>query len=198
MCKKELYISGVLIVMAVTLVMFIPMVGTAGSLEPSAAPAPTMKTLDQIPPAWSIKIQGADRFVVLADFNDAAVLDRETGLVWEKIQIPDMYDWYTANSHCYNRGAGVGKRMGWRLPTVEELTSLMDLSVPYPGPRLTPGHPFLGVQPGYWSATTVAGNTSNAWNVGFLDGSANSDSPKSSTSGLFTWCVRGGQSYDAY
>jgi hypothetical protein len=34
--------------------------------------------------AWSNIIPTAKRFVVLADFNNEAVLDRETGLVWEQ------------------------------------------------------------------------------------------------------------------
>src|SRR5262245_34914804 len=33
---------------------------------------------------WSQKFPTAERFVVLADFNNEAVLDRETELVWEK------------------------------------------------------------------------------------------------------------------
>ena len=34
--------------------------------------------------AWGNIIPTAKRFVVLADFNNEAVLDRETGLVWEQ------------------------------------------------------------------------------------------------------------------
>ena len=34
--------------------------------------------------SWDTVINGAARFRVLAGFNNAAVLDRETGLVWER------------------------------------------------------------------------------------------------------------------
>lgn len=39
------------------------------------------------PPSWNQQINDPRRFTVLAAFGGAAVLDRETGLVWE--QSPD-------------------------------------------------------------------------------------------------------------
>ena len=35
-------------------------------------------------PAWDRKLPAAVRFYVLTDWNNAAVLDKETGLVWER------------------------------------------------------------------------------------------------------------------
>lgn len=35
-------------------------------------------------PSWDQKLPAATRFVVLMDWNNEAVLDRETGLVWEQ------------------------------------------------------------------------------------------------------------------
>lgn len=40
----------------------------------------------------------------------------------------------------------------------------------------------------YWSATTNAGNASNAWNVNLNDGKVNANDK---TNALFAWCVRG-------
>jgi hypothetical protein len=48
-----------------------------------------------------------NRFRVLSDFNDAAVLDRETGLVWE--QSPDgviQQTWFNAQSECNRKSVG--------------------------------------------------------------------------------------------
>lgn len=39
MCKKESYVVNIVVVLAIAVVMFFPMMGMAGSLEPSAAPA---------------------------------------------------------------------------------------------------------------------------------------------------------------
>jgi len=38
-------------------VMFLPVIARAGSLEPSAAPEPTMKTLDEIYTSWMLFIK---------------------------------------------------------------------------------------------------------------------------------------------
>ena len=41
----------------------------------------------------------------------------------------------------------------------------------------------------YWSATTNANNTSNAWDVNFNNGDVNNDDK---TNNNFVWCARGG------
>jgi Protein of unknown function (DUF1566) len=115
---------------------------------------------------WDQILPAAQRFVVLAAFNNAAVLDRETGLVWEKTPDRGEFNWFSARATCVDKT--VGGRIGWRLPSYPELASLLDPSVPLPGPKLPPGHPFSNVQPAsYWSATTNAEVTSAAWFVDF-------------------------------
>ncbi len=154
-------------------------------------------------PSWDQQLQcdtpaTCPRFIVLSNWSSAAVLDRETGLVWE--QAPDgtnTYPWsnaditLTAAWHC-NR-LTVGNRKGWRLPTLQELASLVDPS--HPNPALPAGHPFSSsVQSSYyWSASTSASNASLAWAVGLFDGDVSVDY-KADT--LFAWCVRGGQGVD--
>src|SRR5512135_1444285 len=84
---------------------------TGGSLEPSDLPGPTMKTLDEIysTNSWSKKLPcdsttNCPRFEVLADFNNEAVLDKETGLVWERSPMSASTDpkrtWFQAQSDC--------------------------------------------------------------------------------------------------
>jgi hypothetical protein len=157
------------------------------------------------PPSWDDQINMPSRFKVLKEFNDAAVLDKETGLVWE--QSPDTGErtWVNALAHCYTREVGGrrgdrgdliigGRRLGWRLPTIEELASLIDPTIATPGPTLPLGHPFSNVQSSlYWSATSNASSTSNAWGV-YLSGSGVTNDGK--TVALHVWCVRGGQGID--
>jgi hypothetical protein len=141
---------------------------------------------------WGQPINDTTRFVVLSSYNNQAVLDKETGLVWEKSPSPTAQAWSNAQIFC--TGAGVGNRKGWRLPTVQELASLQDPTVPPPGPTLPPGHPFTNVQSNrYWSATTADSGSSFAWEVGFGAGDIGT-SLKSDAIGF--WCVRGGQGVD--
>jgi hypothetical protein len=102
--------------------------------------------------------------------------------------------WNTARFHCTRRTTG--GRKGWRLPSMPELASLIDPSVPLPGPTLPPGHPFTNVQSAsYWSATTNAEDPTDAWGVIFFVGDVLSGSKASS---IHAWCVRGGNNADRY
>jgi hypothetical protein len=155
-------------------------------------------------PSWDQQLPASTRFIVLSNWKDAnfpsggaAVLDRETGLVWEKSPDTNTRQWLSAHGFCNSRS--VGGRKGWRLPTIQELASLVDPSVLFPGPTLPAGHPFTNVQSSasvfYWSATTSGVNTSNAWGLRFSDGALFTLFDKSSSVG-FVWCVRGGQGVD--
>src|SRR5918994_4488613 len=104
--------------------------------------------------SWDRRINNARRrFKVLSDFNDKAVLDRETGLVWERQPTNQTFSWPNARLLCAQKA--VGGRGGWRLPAFNELASLVDPTITDPTiPRLPAGHPFLDVQAAsYWSAT---------------------------------------------
>jgi hypothetical protein len=189
MCKKKLNVVSAAIVAVAAVVMLFPVMGTAGSLEPTAAPAPTMKTLDQIPPTWSQKIPSAQRFELVLD--GMAVLDKETGLVWERTPSGYAHVWTMAVDYCIAKE--IDRRQGWHAPTVEQLASLVDSSVA-PGPTLPSGHPFTDVQSAfYWSTTTLAEDTSYAAGVFFNNSVAGGDHK---TNVHYIWCVRGGQSHD--
>jgi hypothetical protein len=149
-------------------------------------------------PSWDQKLQcdtqaTCPRFIVLSNWNSDAVLDRETGLVWERSPGTGPQTWLFAQVHC-TQNLTLGNRRGWRLPTIQELASLVDPSVGSPGPALPAGHPFTNVQSStYWSATTYSNNADVAWFVDFSNGGVNTvDKP----SAFFAWCVRGGQGVD--
>ncbi|TVM03457.1 MAG: hypothetical protein CV087_04890 [Candidatus Brocadia sp. WS118] len=165
-------------------------IALSGNLEPSGTPGSTMRTLEELQPSWSKKITDASkRFELVLD--GAAVLDKETGLVWEKNPDVTPRTWSNAISYAYNKT--VGGRKGWRLPTVEELASLVDTSGS--GSHSLPdGHPFGGLVSYYWSSTTHVNDTSIAWYVVFSNGAV-SNNFKSDTN-TSVWCVRGAQGYD--
>jgi hypothetical protein len=145
-------------------------------------------------PSWSQKLT-KNRFVVLADWNHEAVLDRETGLVWERNPKLEGSNWDVAVEQCALQPTA-GGRFGWRLPTLPEL-----LTLTVPGinarPALPAGHPFGNVEgaPGrFWTASLHSYLASTAWtlapedagqpgSVGF--GHVPSDEHR-------RWCVRGG------
>jgi hypothetical protein len=185
---------GIFILVA-SITVFLSGSAWAGSLEPSAPPGPTMKTLDEIPPTWSQILPASTRFVLV--MGGVAVLDKETGLVWEQSPTapptnPNTFEWVYAQIHCIT--LTVGNRKGWRLPTLQELESLVDPT--QSNPALPTGHPFSNVQSspsGYWSASTYAMNTINAWGVRFDNGIPGAGDKSFSN---LVWCVRGGQGVD--
>jgi len=128
------------------------------------------------------------------DPSDDMVLDKETGLVWERSPSSRTFgfSWDSALGVCNE--LIVGNRRGWRLPTIQELANLTDPT--QSNPSLPAGHPFSNVQLSYhWSATAFAGSPSSfAWEVNFKDGVVGL-SNKSDL--IFIWCVRGGQGVDA-
>lgn len=126
--------------------------------------------------------------------DGASILDKETGLVWEKALNASELTWGEAVFACYQRLAG--GRTGWRLPAVEEIFSLIDVTHTFPA--LPPGHPFI-LPPAYstvWSASTDAFDPSIAWGVGLFTGMLTAGN-KSSGPAHLAWCVRGGRGHDA-
>jgi len=160
----------------------------------TVAPGPYYAT-----PSWDQSLAANVRFVVLSNFNNEAVLDRETGLVWERspssaildILLPvGQFGGPTAWERCV--GLTIAGRMGWRVPSIQELTSLLDRS--QQSPALPAGHPFLNVQFGnfilYWSATEYrsspgAFGSFRVVGFGFNGGTGVNGAQH-------VWCVRGG------
>jgi hypothetical protein len=149
-----------------------------------------MKTLDQIPPTWSQILPAPTRFELV--MGGAAVLDKETGLVWEQSPSTSQYDWNEATRFCFM--LATGGRFGWGLPTLQELASLMDPTSS--NPALPSGHPFSNVQNSlYWSATSLDSDPTWANIINMADHTfvlAHKTNPAYG----YKWCVRGGHGVD--
>lgn len=140
--------------------------------------------------SWDEQIpNAANRFKILSAFANQAVLDRETGLVWQRT--PEIStSWFMARNIC--AATTTGNRRGWRLPSVHELNSLIDpLALANPtGLALPSGHPFINVLPTFhWTATMSAEVPNAAWVVDLAFGSVGFTTGLND--GLPVWCVRG-------
>lgn len=127
------------------------------------------------------------------DLTDDVAFDKETGLVWERSPGPARQEsWDAAIVHAYTT-AKAGRK-GWRLPTMEELLSLVDPR--QDNPTLPSGHPFLNVQLDdfYWSGTLgMSSPPTYAW--GYHFGNADTSNCLKSSK-CYAWLVRGGSGYD--
>ncbi len=181
----------------------------SGNLEPPASAVngsgdPLATTQTQ--PSWDQLLPTSERFQVLTRilgggggpiaFDDWGVLDRETGLVWERTPQASFMSWNIAYNQCTS--SKVGGRLGWRLPEVHELASLVNAdhicnNCPSGGPpALPPGHPFLNVQgQRYWTATLdPTFSQIGVRLVDFQTGRTGTTSNAVINQELF-WCVRG-------
>lgn len=167
--------------------------GSAIAAAPSN-PNPTTD-LSGLTQNWDKNLPSGSRFTVLAEFNNEAVRDDNTGLVWEKSpSTTGVSNWFHATMACVNKT--IGNTRGWRLPSVIELRSVQD---PLLGTPFVPTGIFPNVQAAplnqYWSASTFAVGATDgnqlftAWHVSFYDGFA--ATAVKSTANFFVWCVRG-------
>ena len=105
-----------------------------------------------------------DRYVLV--LGDTAVLDRETGLVWQRNTTDTIWLWSDAVVLAAQHASY--SRKGWRLPTVEELSSLGNNG------RLNSieNHPFTNVKDDwYWTITKCEYNESLVYAVSNASGS---------------------------
>ena len=147
------------------------------------------------------------------DNGDGTVTDNLTGLIWLKMAscnsdstppTTGTLTWTNALTFCnalQDGGCGLsdGSAAGeWRLPNRFELESLLDLAFKSPPlsnasgtAQWSEGDAFTGVTSSYyWSSTSVAGSTNNAWGVYMIYGYADTGA-KAGT--RCVWPVRGGQ-----
>jgi hypothetical protein len=152
-------------------------------------------------PSWDQTIPAASRFVLLSNFNSQAVLDRETGLVWQRSPVliagsgEQSFDYLTGWSLCLHVSGGT-PRLGWRLPSSSEFSTLLDPTLAGglpPTPNIIPTpNPFNipNTASDFWTSTVFPGL---GHVIGGIDGSFGADFDSAHHSVL---CVRGGASTD--
>jgi hypothetical protein len=123
------------------------------------------------------------------DLGNGIIRDNVTGLEWQQATAPGTYTWDQANTYCEN--LILGGYTDWRLPTIKELSTLVDSSIPSPGPTINTTYFPNTYASQYWSSTTYASYPYGAWSVYFYYG--NVDSSYKSYS-YYVRAVRGGQS----
>jgi hypothetical protein len=166
-------------------------IALAGILTPPVPLASTMRTLEEQKPALNKLIPAAQRFVDALE--GTAILDKETGLVWAKT--PDLVprDWQTAMNYCTQ--LNLGGRMGWRLPTIVEINTLVDVT--NPGlVKLPVDHPFQNVSSSgfYWSSSMYDSNTAASW--GIWMGTGDLSGYNNTNGGGYAWPVRSSANID--
>lgn len=112
------------------------------------------------------------RFVVSTDGQ--TVEDRATGLNWQRCAVGQRYDRGqktcrgSHETYTFDQARGLGTG-DWRVPTIEELQTILDPAqpvAPYINPQAFPATPSTG----FWSSS---GSTNSAWVVGFDFGFVN-------------------------
>ncbi|NCC25212.1 MAG: DUF1566 domain-containing protein [Deltaproteobacteria bacterium] len=119
--------------------------------------------------------------------------DNVTGLVWEVKTLANKdltYTWVNANTYC--RTLDHGGFSDWRLPTIQELSTLVDTGIADPGPTINVQY-FPNTVFKYWSSSFDAYYDANyAWAVYFNVGLVWSDAVSLSNGRVRA--VRAGQS----
>ncbi|MEI6261679.1 MAG: DUF1566 domain-containing protein [Deltaproteobacteria bacterium] len=165
------------------------------------------------PPSYT-KLDGSGNVLPDSATSWVMVRDNVTGLIWENKTVDGtihdkdkIYTWYDPtdpNPGTPGNGtdtkdfldalnsARFGGYSDWRLPTIRELTSIVNHGIPYPGPTIDTGYFPNTVSSFYWSSTTVAFNTRIAWGVDFSYGYDDARG-KYGNGSYYVRAVRGGQ-----
>jgi hypothetical protein len=144
------------------------------SLLSSAGAAVMILVLGLLPPDGHAAAP-AGRYTLSAD----TVYDTATTLTWERNLVDQRRDWAGAKAYC--QGLGLAGAV-WRVPTIAELESIVDVSVynwaldstAFPRPA-SPSDDW------FWASTEdAAGATTSAWTVDFYHGNSGTKSKSSS------------------
>jgi hypothetical protein len=116
--------------------------------------------------------------------DPACTLDEVTGLSWQRtVTTGKSYANLQSIVDAANAGDGVCLEKGWRVPTVNELFSLVNFNVAFPGrvnaDAMTTDAEVMAGE--FWSSESVANAPDNAWFMSANNGGAVSFETKTST-----------------
>ena len=183
-------VTAYVVVFAVATALLAPQVLTAQEKRNlQVVPPPTgthtgppPSLVDPDPTAWKLHVPNP-RFRIYGtetdDLRDDLVLDRETGLLWLRdltrdVGVPEV-GFRFSYPDAVKKAINVGRqgRKGFRLPTVDELATLLYITAGTPN-RLPPGHPFVDVKTGaddwYFTSTPDPSTDGNVFCVYFARG----------------------------
>lgn len=116
--------------------------------------------------------------------SNGTVLDTQTGLVWQQVLSGSTYTWNDAQSYC---AALSSNGAGWRVPSIKELTTLVNFSaskLPLIDTRAFPNTPGKV----FWSSSLWG--QSDALYVNFANGNSYAESVDRPTDLHLVRCVR--------
>ena len=111
--------------------------------------------------------------------------DSKTGLVWQDNSAAKetKMNWQDSVDYCSKLNlAGYND---WRLPSIKELQSIIDIN--RHKPAIKKGFNYVGTSKYYWSSSVDVSRIERAWIVGFLHGHTQS---YYKTSKIYVRCVR--------
>ncbi|SHO80376.1 Fimh-like protein [hydrothermal vent metagenome] len=97
------------------------------------------------------------------DNGDGTITDNNTALIWQKEDDNNTYTYSNAIGYCEDLDLGGSSE--WRLPTIDELVSISDKG--RVAPRINPIFTNTNSNDVYWSFSSYANNSSDAWTVDF-------------------------------
>lgn len=108
----------------------------------------------------------------------ATVYDTKTKLTWQRTVSDLAYNWADAQTYCASAAVSASLGGPGRVPTIKELQTIIDYTLPAPDPQQLsvkmdsvafPNTPFEY----FWSSSPAAGDSSSAWAVHDYDGATN-------------------------
>jgi hypothetical protein len=126
----------------------------------------SVDTMDQVRCVRSLyPIPPANRYSI----SSGVVMDTVTGLNWQQQAQKRTFTYSDAELYCKNLNLGdVGSH--WRMPTVKELSTLVDYDVSMGSLMMDPTAFSGETSDSYWSSTALAGNANGLWAINFAIG----------------------------